>query len=419
MLFSMNSILPLKWQFPSWRLSPHLTNKDEKIADSIRTDFINAQGVITVALDKNYATVIKTFDQSGNCILEEYFDNHGRPATLAAGHSAVRKEYNSNGQCICATYLDSSKKPVEINLGYASVHLTYNKANNVETEMFYDAEGFPTLDVNKEFGIRYEYDEDGRESAVISLDAAGNAMDNINHYAISKYTYISGGIIMMYYDMNGNPAILEDGQSGHIYKNGKLICVDQNGRKMFVLRHFLYNSIIAVLIIGILLLFLILLSERPITHICLFLYLAFIAYMTIINRETGIGVVTWNIPLNYYLFFLNESLLANIWLFIPLGAIMYKLSHMWEIIAFPITLSLIIEISQLVFDIGAFEISDLIANSLGGIVGVIICYLLEPVVKRIWEAIRNSITTPIYAFTSCKISGYCCCSISLAPNRSS
>ena len=150
----------------------------------------------------------------------------------------------------------------------------------------------------------------------------------------------------------------------------------------------------------------ILLSERPITHICLFLYLAFIAYMTIINRETGIGVVTWNIPLNYYLFFLNESLLANIWLFIPLGAIMYKLSHMWEIIAFPITLSLIIEISQLVFDIGAFEISDLIANGLGGIVGVTICYLLEPVVKRIWEAIRNSITTPIYAFTSCKISGY-------------
>lgn len=115
-------------------------------------------------------------------------------------------------------------------------------------------------------------------------------------------------------------------------------------------------------------------------YILLFLYLAFIAYMTIINREMGTSVVTWNIPLNYYLFFKDRSLLANIWLFIPFGAILYKLSHMWEIIAFPIALSMIIETSQLVINIGAFEVSDLLANSLGGIIGVIIYYLFEPVV---------------------------------------
>ena len=107
------------------------------------------------------------------------------------------------------------------------------------------------------------------------------------------------------------------------------------------------------------------------------------------DRNTGIGVVTWNIPHNYYLFFRDKSLLANIWLFIPLGAILYKLSHMWEIIAFPIALSLLIETSQLVLDIGAFEISDLITNSLGGIVGIIICYLLEPIAKRIWDSIKK------------------------------
>ena len=82
-------------------------------------------------------------------------------------------------------------------------------------------------------------------------------------------------------------------------------------------------------------------------------------------------------------------MLANIWLFIPFGAILYKLSHIWEIIAFPILLSLLIETSQLVLDIGAFEISDLITNSLGGIVGIIICYLLEPIAKRIWDSIKK------------------------------
>ena len=391
MLLSMNSILPLKWQFPSWRLSPHLTEKTEKTADGTRTDYLNAKGVITVALDKNYATVVKTFDQDGNCILEEYFDDHGRPAILLSGYSALRREYNSNGQWISTTYLDGSLNPVVINIGFASVHRTYNKNDKLETEMYFDADGLPALDTSKKFGIRHEYSDDGRESAVINLDASGNAMNNSSHYAISKNTYTSDGKIVMYYDKDGNPAKLGYGQSGYIYKNGKSICVDQSGRKMFVLRHFLHNSILSVLIIGILLLLLILLSKRPMTYILLVLYLAFIAYMTIINRESGTGVIIWNVPLNYYLFFISRSLLANIWLFIPFGAIMYKLSHMWEIIAFPIALSLIIETSQLVLDIGAFEISDLLTNSLGGIIGVVICYLLEPVVKKTWDFIKKGL----------------------------
>ena len=82
MLLSINSILPIRWQFPQWRLSPHLSYKAEKTADGIRSDYKNSKGIITVALDKNYATVIKTLNQDGNCILEKYFDDHSRPAML-------------------------------------------------------------------------------------------------------------------------------------------------------------------------------------------------------------------------------------------------------------------------------------------------------------------------------------------------
>ena len=78
-----------------------------------------------------------------------------------------------------------------------------------------------------------------------------------------------------------------------------------------------------------------------------------------------------------------QSSQYNIWLFIPLGALLYKLSHKWEILVLPIALSLIIEITQLVLDIGAFQFSDLIANSLGGVVGIVVCCLFEPMVKRI------------------------------------
>ena len=118
------------------------------------------------------------------------------------------------------------------------------------------------------------------------------------------------------------------------------------------------------------------------TWILLLSYLAFIAYMTIIDREVGTSIVTWFIPPNYYLFFTDREILANIWLFIPLGVILYKLSHAWQMVFFSAALSLSIEISQFIFNIGAFELADLIANSLGGVLGIIACYILEPLMNR-------------------------------------
>lgn len=388
MLLSLNCVLPLKRQFPSWMLSPHLTAKKEKTADGTRTDFLNAKGDITVALDKNYATVIRTLDRDGNCVFEQYFDSHGRPAVLAAGNSAFKREYNSDGKWISTTYLDDKLDPVVRLNGYASVHRTYTEDGEVETEMYFGADGLPAADNYRKYGIRCEYDEDGRLSAVTNLDSAGNPMNNKEHYAVKKRTYTFDGdhYTEMYYDADGNPAKLSSGEFGYIYENGRPVCIDKDGRKMFSLRHFLLHSMFAVLAIGILLLLLILLSRRSLTWVLLFLYLAFIAYMTIMDRESGTGVITWYIPPNFYLFFKNKEVLANIWLFVPLGALLYKLSHMWEIVALPIALSLLIEISQLVLDIGALEVSDLLANSLGGIVGVAVCCLLEPAARSIWRA---------------------------------
>ena len=58
-------------------------------------------------------------------------------------------------------------------------------------------------------------------------------------------------------------------------------------------------------------------------------------------------------------------------------------------IFFSTTLSLIIEILQLTFDIGAFELADLIANSLGGVLGIMVCYTFEPLVNKSWNKLLN------------------------------
>lgn len=379
MLMSMNSLLPLKWQFPSWKLSPNLKKGIEKTAEGVRIDFKNNFSKTTVALDKNYATVVQTLDQHGNCILEQYFDKHGKPAVLSLGYSAIRRKFNEDGKWICTTYLDGELSPIIIQTGYSTVCRTYNTNGDVETETYYDNSGLPTPDNYSKYGIRYEYNEYGYRSTVICLDAVGNIINNKDHFAVIKRTYTSDGKLrtQMLYDKNGNPAILNYGQSGYLYENGMTICLDGDGKRMFVMRFFLRNSIPAVMLIGVLLILLILLSGRALTWILLLLYLFFIAYMTIINRETVNHVIKWSLPPNYYLFFANREILSNIWLFIPLGAILYKLSHMWKVIAFPIILTLVIETSQLIFDIGVFELSDLIANSLGGMVGIVIIYLLS------------------------------------------
>ena len=177
-LLSLNSVLPLKWRFPSWRLSPHLTARSENTETGTRIDYVNSRGVLTVALDKNYATIIKTLDQDGNCVLEQYFDSHGRPAVMAAGHSALRREYNREGKWVCTTYLDDKLNPVVTTNGYASVHRTYNSIGEIDTVTYYDADGLPAVNYYQEYGIHYDYDSDKRLSAVTNLDAAGNSMNN-------------------------------------------------------------------------------------------------------------------------------------------------------------------------------------------------------------------------------------------------
>ena len=77
--------------------------------------------------------------------------------------------------------------------------------------------------------------------------------------------------------------------------------------------------------------------------------------------------------------------MMNIWLFVPLGAILYKLFHMWEIIAIPIAVTLVIETLQIVYGIGAFELTDIIANSMGGMIGIAGCYGLEPIAMKIYK----------------------------------
>ncbi len=83
--------------------------------------------------------------------------------------------------------------------------------------------------------------------------------------------------------------------------------------------------------------------------------------------------------LNMNVWFFN--LFGNVIAFIPFGLLLpyitKKLNNMWRIIVLTVLLSFFIELMQIVYGVGVFDIDDIILNTVGGTVGYIIKQLIS------------------------------------------
>ena len=100
--------------------------------------------------------------------------------------------------------------------------------------------------------------------------------------------------------------------------------------------------------------------------------------LTLFERSYTISAVqlvpfTGLIERHYTLFFLN------IWVFVPFGVLMFlRFSHLRRvttITALSFTFSLTIELLQLLFRRGVFDVDDLICNTAGGFIGALLAAL--------------------------------------------
>ncbi|KOR24979.1 VanZ family protein [Clostridium sp. L74] len=85
---------------------------------------------------------------------------------------------------------------------------------------------------------------------------------------------------------------------------------------------------------------------------------------------------------------------GNIILFIPLGIyvnMISKNSRVYKSICKIFSISLIFEVSQYVFGIGASDITDIITNTIGGIVGIGIYMVIKEILKED-ERVKKFIT---------------------------
>ncbi len=370
------------------RNSTELTAVESKEGNQRRLDYVDENGAITFAADKKYATLLETLDPDGNVVLEKFFDENGEPAAQSGRYYGRAYIYDKEGQRIKTTYLDLDGNPVLTNSGYAIVKRTYNKDGQVETEMYYGTDGKQIAIGYGQYGEAYLYNEIGKKSQITYLDRDGRAMLNTNGYAIVKRTYNEDGSLDTdtYYGLDGEPIALKYGQYGTKHVNGKTIKLNKDGQPIFNLMSFLYSHSYVVIAAGFLLCFVAVLLPKPLKIIFLLLYIFFIVCMTLLFRESGESRGVFTVFWSYRQFFSNRyyatEILQNIWLFVPLGAVMYSVSKKRILIVVPFLLSMVIELIQLIFGLGAFEFDDIISNTLGGLLGFLIAYLLTSLLRR-------------------------------------
>ena len=120
------------------------------------------------------------------------------------------------------------------------------------------------------------------------------------------------------------------------------------------------------------------------------LYLTFLLSVTLFGREPVL-TSSWDGLFHTYNEAFNGNvgmqldILFNIFLYVPVGFLLSRYNRDVGIIIFIFALTVIIELIQLVTSLGIFELSDIINNLIGGIIGLGIARLTAGLYKIILD----------------------------------
>ena len=340
-----------------------------------------------------YAIVVREYDEKGKVEKEYYLDNNEKPAKTSFLANACRKEYDDNGRMIASYYLDIEGNYLITSWGCAIVRYEYYEsgtfAGMIKREYYFDDNLLPISLGNGQFGLYHEYDEFGRDALLTYLDADGSPIVTNEGYTTIKRTYYADDSVRteFYYDKNGNPICLSEGQYGVLYTGEKKVYLNAEGKEVFVLRNYLYNNQTGVICFCILAVVISLVTNKRMNYIFIFLYCIFILYMTIMHRNNGSAKYNF-IPFKSYMQICSNpetiwGIINNVLLFVPIGAALYRIYPRITILLVPLALSFVIESLQFILGIGHCELDDIIHNGLGGLVGFQIAKLITRMLTRI------------------------------------
>ena len=345
----------------------------------IRITYLNRDGEPMIMVN-GYAIEEREYNEKRRMISVRYYGTEGEPIlTPLYGHGEIN-EYNENGKISKITYIDTFDAPVMTKKGYAIVSRNYYvtegpENGRVESEFYFDGDGNPVSLSLGEYGIHKEYDDLGRNSVVTYLDADGNPMITNKGYTSVIRTFQANNSVATehYLDMDGEPFSLAEGQYGFEVTDGRTVYLDENGNEQFNLKNLLYNYSGMIIIAAVILVLLTAVFNRNWNIVFAVLYFIAIAYLTLMFRDNDSAELRLEPFWSYKKIFADSDaradILKNIWLFIPFGAILYRIYPDWKMLLIPLGLSILIETIQYITGTGFCEVDDVISNTLGGLIG--------------------------------------------------
>ena len=242
-------------------------------------------------------------------------------------------------------------------------------------------------------GVQYYLDNQGTVATPQNCNNGGKLYEQVSgsyfettDTYFKEKTYYSDNSVQstLYYDINGNPFRMSEGQYGIKNKNGQTVYLNADGTEQFNVKNFVHNRSEFVIAIASVIVVLSAFTDRKMNWLMLIIYAGVILYFTLMFRETGqrkIGLLH-----SYRAFFRNAevraSIIKNIWLFIPLGAILYRLFPRTTILFVPILISVAIEAVQYLTGTGFCELDDVISNSMGGVIGYGMAFLFQSIRRQ-------------------------------------
>lgn len=374
--------------------------------------YLDAKGKPTKT-GAGYCGIARSYDDAGQCIGITYLDGKMRPTTTAYGYARVQRSFNTQGYIDCQryyspdgepardwagaygfsriydelgrvtrlTYLGSDGKPENCRLGYGEVHYTYNEKWLRQTEYYFDSQGEPAESELGVYGLRYAYDEENRTASVTYLNPQGQPMNQAAGYAQEVYCYAPDGSLAKttYFAADGSPALVQGRYHSVSTENGRKF-YDIQGNPVFLPEVYLKNHLGFVVLAAFLLCVgAVFLPRRACIGLTL-CYTLFICYMTLANRLPGNTQQMQSLFSSYRQFFTSAAtrrqILGNIALFIPLGALLGRLSRKGRSWVLFVALTASIELVQLVTGLGRFDADDIFSNVLGGFLGWYLLRLL-------------------------------------------
>ncbi|WP_216392643.1 VanZ family protein [Blautia sp. MSJ-19] len=197
-------------------VSAGLTQVETTEGNVTRTSYVDGEGKITYAIDRHYATLVRTKDTEGRLLEERYLDENGEP-TDCWGYFGI--SYKHRGKTDILTYLDAEGNPMKTGSGYAVIVRSFDDLWHAVDDMYYDTDMNAVMCTGGYYGLHRIYDKEGRTTGIIYLDMNGLPTVNLSGFAQEKRILDEENRIAQkfYYDIKGKAVRLQAGQAGEAY----------------------------------------------------------------------------------------------------------------------------------------------------------------------------------------------------------